>query len=202
MGRSLSFSSNSSIRLLQRLELGGRGEQLFELLFVGLAPTLLIGVGRLFVLLEEVAQVGLARLDPSAHLDYQIERHRRTQNLLLDFVLAGFDALGDFDFLLPREELEVTHLLEVEADGIRRLADRISGRRGLGGLVGPFLDLGLEFALRSVRRDVGEDLDVHVLEALECGTQVGRRANVLGQEIVDLVKSQVALLPPELDETL
>jgi len=32
--------------------------------------------------------------------------------------------------------------------------------------------------------------------------QVGRRANVLGQEIVDLVKSQVALLPPELDETL
>ena len=27
-------------------------------------------------------------------------------------------------------------------------------------------------------------------------------ANVLGQEIVDLVKSQVALLAPELDETL
>ncbi len=46
------------------------------------------------------------------------------------------------------------------------------------------------------------DLDVHVLEALECGTQVGRRGNVLGQEVVDLVKSQVALLPPELDETL
>jgi hypothetical protein len=44
--------------------------------------------------------------------------------------------------------------------------------------------------------------DVHVLEALECGMQVGRRANVLGKEIVDLVKSQVALLPPELNETL
>ena len=49
---------------VQRLELGGRGEQLFELPFVGLTPTLLIGVSRLFVLLEEVAQVGLARLDP------------------------------------------------------------------------------------------------------------------------------------------
>jgi hypothetical protein len=100
------------------------------------------------------------------------------------------------------KELEVTHLLEIEADGIRRLADRISGRRGLGALVGPFLDLGLEFALHSIRRDLGEDLDVYVLEALECGTQVGRRANLLGQEIVDLVKSQVALLAPELDQTL
>jgi hypothetical protein len=80
--------------------------------------------------------------------------------------------------MIPREELEVTHLPEVEADGIRRLADRISGRRGLGGLVGPFLALGLEFALR----DVGEDLDVHVLEALECRTQVGRRAHVRGRK--------------------
>jgi hypothetical protein len=175
---------------------------LFELLFVGLGATLLIVVGRLFVLLEDVAQIGLPRLDPSAHLDHQIERHRRTQNLLLDFVLAGFDALGDFDFLLPRKELEVTHLLEIEADRVRRLADRISGRRGRVALVGLFLDLGLEFALRSVRRDVVEDLDVHVLEALECGTQVGWRGNVSGQETVDLVKSQVALLAPELDETL
>src|SRR6202158_4519320 len=74
---------------MQRLELGGRGGELFELLFVGLAPTLLVGVGRLFVLLEEVAQVGLARLDPSARLDHQIERYRRTQTLLLDFLLSG-----------------------------------------------------------------------------------------------------------------
>ena len=80
---------------LQQLELRGRGKQLLELLFVGLGPTLLIVVGRLLVLLEEVAQLGLARLDPGARLDYQIERYRRTQNLLLDFVLAGFDALGD-----------------------------------------------------------------------------------------------------------
>src|SRR6266852_9769815 len=55
---------------LQRLELGGRGEQLFELLFVGLGPPLLIVVRRLLVLLEDVTQVGLARLDPSAYLDY------------------------------------------------------------------------------------------------------------------------------------
>src|ERR1019366_3630241 len=31
---------------------------------------------------------------------------------------------------------------------------------------------------------------------------MGRRGNVLGQEIVDLVKSQVALLAPEREETL
>ena len=52
----------------------------------------------------------------------------------------------------------------------------------------------LQFAFRSVRRDIGENLDVYVLEALECETQVGWRGNVLGQEIVALVKSQVALL--------
>ena len=95
--------------------------------------------------------------------------------------------------------MEVTHLPEVEADGIRRFADRISG---CGGLIGLFLDRGLEFAHRSARRDMVEDHDVQVLEALECGTQVGRRAYLLGEEIVDLVKSQVALLTPELDQTL
>jgi len=140
-------------------------------------PPLLIVVRRLLVLLEDVAQVALASLDPSAHLDYKIERHRRTQNLFLDFVLAGFDALGDFDFLLPAKGAGSYSSPKVEADGVRRLADRISGRRGLGG---PFLNLRLEFALRSVRRDAGDDLNVHVLEALECGMQVGRRANVLG----------------------
>src|SRR5215470_15982278 len=57
---------------------------------------------------------------------------------------------------------------KVETDGIRRLADRLNGR---GSLVGFFLDLNLEFAVRSVYRNVIEDLDVHVLEALECGTQ-------------------------------
>ncbi len=63
---------------LQRLELRGRGEQLLELLFVGFGPTLLIVVRRLLVLLEDITQVGLARLDPSAHLDYKSERNRRT----------------------------------------------------------------------------------------------------------------------------
>src|SRR6266852_2196603 len=184
---------------LQRLELGGRGEQLFQLLFIGLGPTLLIVVRTLLVLLEDVTQVGLARLDPSAHLDYKSERNRRTQNLLFDFVLAGFDTLGDFDFLLPRKEPEGTHLPEVETDWIRRLADRISSWRGR---VGFYLDLGLEFALRGIRWDVVEDLDIHILEALECRTQGGWRANLLGQETVDLVKSQVALLAPKIDETL
>ena len=184
---------------LQQFELRGRGEQLLELLFVGLGPTLLIVVRRLLVLVEDVTQVGLTLLDPSAHLDYKSQRNRRTQNLLFDFVLAGFDALGDFDFLLPRKEPEGTHLPEVETDWIRRLADRISSWRGR---VGFYLDLGLEFALRGIRWDVVEDLDIHILEALECRTQVGWRANLLGQETVDLVKSQVALLAPKIDETL
>src|SRR5208282_635197 len=140
------------------------GEQPFELLFVGLGLTLVIGVCSPLILLGDLTRVGLASLYPSAQLDYKIERQRRTQNFVLGFVLAGFNVLGDFNFLLPRKEREVTHFPEVETDGIRRLADRLSGRRRRGGLVGLFLDLGLEFALfRSVCRNVVEDLDVQVL---------------------------------------
>jgi len=62
----------------QRLELRDRGEELSELLFVGLSPTLVIVIRRPFILLEDVAQVGLPRLHPSAHLDHHIERHRIT----------------------------------------------------------------------------------------------------------------------------
>jgi hypothetical protein len=80
-------------------------------------PTLRIVVRRPFIFLEDVTQVGLPRLDPSAHLDHHIERHCRTQNLL-NLVLAGFDAFGDFDFLLPLKKLELSHLLKVEANGV------------------------------------------------------------------------------------
>ena len=119
------------------------------------------------------------------------------EDLFFDFVFAGFDALGDFDFLLPREELEVAHLLEIEADRVGRLA------RGIGRLfLGLLLGLRLDLALGALGRDFLEDLDVHVLEALQRGAQVGRRGHVLRQEIVDLVESQVTLLAPEIDETL
>jgi hypothetical protein len=46
--------------------------------------------------------------------------------LIREFPLTGEQFAADC--LIPREELEVTHLLQIEADGIRRLADRISGR--------------------------------------------------------------------------
>src|SRR5438874_9593952 len=59
---------------MERFELRGRGEQLFELLFIGVRLALLIGVGRLLVLLEEITQLRLARLDPFSHPDYGIQR--------------------------------------------------------------------------------------------------------------------------------
>ena len=51
-------------------------------------------------------------------------------------------------------------------------------------------------------RHLVEDLDVHVLETFQRGAQVGGRGHVLGQEIVDLVESQVTLFASEVDQAL
>ena len=126
----------------QVLELLHRGEQLLELLLVGLGPALLVGVvGRLLVFLEDVAQIGFAGLDPVAQVDEKIQRDRRLEDLFFDLLLAGLDALGDLDFLLPREQLEVAHLLEVEPYRVGRVAAiRVAAAGGALGL--GFLGLG------------------------------------------------------------
>ena len=190
--------------LFQLFELGAqvlqlvRGVvQLLEQLLVGFGPALLVGIGGLFAFLEDVAQVGLAGLDPVAQVDKKIQRDRRFEDLFFDLLFAGLDPLGDFDLLLAREQLEVAHLLEVEPYRVGRIARRV-GRL----FFGFFLGLRLDFALGALGGDFLEDLDIHVLEALQRGTQVGGRGHVLGQEIVDLVESQVTLLAAEVDQTL
>ena len=75
--------------------------------------------------------------------------------------------------------LRIAHLLEQAArladGGLLQMARKLESMQfALDAFLETHLRL-LEFALRSVRRNVGEDLDVHVLEALDCGTQVGRR---------------------------
>ena len=52
------------------------------------------------------------------------------------------------------------------------------------------------------RRNFVENLDVHVLEALQRRPQIAGRGDVLGQEVIYLVESQITLLPPKIDETL
>ena len=172
-------------------------------LLVGFGSAFFVGIfRRLGGVLEHIAQIGFACLDALAHSNHEVERDRRAQHFLFDFVLAGFDALGDFDFLLPREKLEVAHLLEIEPDRVRRLAKRIRGRRrGLGRFFGLFLafDLGIVGALA---RDFLEHLDIKVLEAVQRGAQVGRRSDILRQIVVDLLEGQVALLTPEIDKAL
>ncbi len=177
--------------------------QLLELPLVGLGAAFLVGIVRRFGgLLEHVAQIGFARLDALANSNHEIERDRRAQDFLFDFVLAGLDALGDFDFLLPRKELEVAHLLEIEPNRIRRLAERISRRRrGLGRFFGLFLALDLDL-VGALGRNFLEHLDIEVLEAVQRGAQIGRRRDILGQEIIDLIEGQVALLAPQIDKTL
>jgi len=67
---------------------------------------------------------------------------------------------------------------------------------------GFFLGLRVNLALGTLGGNSLEDLDIHVLEALQRRAQAGGRGHVLRQEIVDLVKSQVALLAAEVDQTL
>ena len=100
-------------------QLLGGDAQLLELTLVGFGSAFFVGiVGRLGGVLEHVAQVGFAGLDALADPDHEIERDRRTEHFFLDFVLAGLDTLGDFHFLLARQELEVAHLLEIKADRV------------------------------------------------------------------------------------
>ena len=147
-------------------------------------------------------KIGFSRFNALAHPNHEIEHDRRAQHFFFDFVLAGLDALGDFDFLLPRQKLEVAHLLEIEPHRVRRLAQRIgSRRRSLGRFFGLFLGFDLDF-VGALGRDFLEHLDIKVLEAVERGAQVGGRGDILRQEVVDLLEGQVALLAPEIDKTL
>ena len=151
---------------------------------------------RFFAFLEDVAQVGLARLDPVAQVDKKIQRDRRFQDLFFDLLLAGLDPLGDLDLLLAREQLEVAHLLEVEPYRVRRITRRVGSL-----FFGLFFGLRVNLALGALGGNFLEDLDIHVLEALQRGARVGGRGYVLGQETVYLVESLVALLTSRIDET-
>jgi transposase len=102
----------------------------------------------------------VAVLNPLRTARFAEEELRRTKTDAIDALgIARFAQqkrpraalLGDFDFLLPRKEPEVTHLPEVETDWIRRLADRISSCRGR---VGFFLDLGFD-RVRPPRHPLG-----------------------------------------------
>ena len=84
----------------QLLQLARGVVQLLDQLFVGFGAALLVGVGGLIALLEDVAQVGLAGLDPLAQVDEKVQRDRRLEDLFLDLLFAGLDPLGDFDLLL------------------------------------------------------------------------------------------------------
>ena len=171
--------------------------QLLEQLLVGFGSPLLVRVGGLLALLEDVAQVGLAGLDSVAQVDKKVQRDRRLEDLFFDLVFAGLDPLGDLDLLLTREQLEVAHLLEVEPYRVRRIACRVGSL-----FFGLFFGLRVDFALGALGGDFLEDLDIHVLEALERGAQIGGRGHVLRQEILDLFESQVTLLAAKVDQAL
>src|SRR5208282_46207 len=143
---------------------------------------------------------GLAGFDPLAQADHEIERDRRVEDFGFDLVLARLDPFGDLDFLLPRQELEVAHLLEIEANRVRRLTKRI--RRRLGNFLGFFLGLRLGLTVSGLGGgNLVENLDVEVLEAVERRAEIRRRGDILRQEIIDLVESQVTLLTAKVDQT-
>jgi len=86
---------------VERFELRGRGEQLSELLFIGVRLAPFIGVGKPLVLFEEITQVRLARLDPFA---IRITESSVNEEFITSPSTSFWPASmrGNLDFLLPR----------------------------------------------------------------------------------------------------
>src|SRR6266542_1097100 len=114
---------------------------------------------------------------------------------LVDLCLALLDALGDSDLALAVEELDRPHLAQVHAHRVVGLFDRLAGFfRGLR------LERG---ALPRGPVGIGDNLDAQVEEArVDLFQVLGLACHFIGEDRLDLLVEQVALLLAHLEEDL
>jgi hypothetical protein len=110
---------------------------------------------------------------------------------LLEDLVGFLDALGDGDFLLAGEEGDLAHLLEVHADGI--VEDVEAGAVLLFLVVGGF---------DAVHLGLVHDFDIEAAELDVDGVEFLGGDDVLGEGVVDVAVSEIALLLGEADEVL
>ena len=109
----------------------------------------------------------------------------------LDLVFGVLDALGNFDFLLARQQRHLAHLLEVHAD---RVVQDVQP-----GLVLLFLRLRL---LDPVHLGLVNDLDFEIAELDVDLVQVLRGDDSFREGVVDIAVGQVTLLLGQADQFL
>ena len=112
-------------------------------------------------------------------------------NDAFDLVLRLFDALGDFDLLLARQQRDLAHLLEVHP---HRVIQNVQTP-----LVFVFLRLRL---LDAVHFGLVNDLDLQDAQLAVKIVQFLGRNDRVGQGVVDVGVSQVALLLGQADQFL
>src|SRR5581483_4203924 len=121
---------------------------------------------------------------------------------LQDAQLAAFNALGDLHLAFACKERNRAHLAQVHADGIVGLLQRAGSEIEFNFVAFLFL---FELLLQGRRRQLRRTLE-HVNPLRADGGQqvveVVRRVDVVGDEVVDLVVGQVALLLPGVDQLL
>ena len=106
-------------------------------------------------------------------------------NDLLEFSFRFLDALGDFDFLLARQQGHLAHLLQIHPHGI------IENIQAAFVLLLFLLRLGL---LDAIHFGLVHDLDLEIAELDVNLVQVVGRNDVVRQRIVDVAVSEVTLL--------
>src|SRR6266508_2638371 len=172
------------------------GRLLLDLLL--LAPRLLL-VARV---LHDLADADLALAEPLAQLEDLADGDRRREDRGEDLLLALLDPLRDLDLALARQEGDRSHLAQVHAHGVVRLA--------VAGVVLLLLLLLLVRLLLGLGRLVGElhlllgavhDLDVVLAEHRHDVVDLVR-ARVRRQGVVHLVVGEEALLAAALHERL
>ncbi len=132
----------------------------------------------------------------------------RTRGDRLDHVLqAVFDALGDFDFALARQQFDRTHLAHVHAHRVGGAAEfgidgRERGFRLLDDIVVRHRRRRIRHQQRFGIRRLVVDMDTHVVDHGDDVFDLLGVHHVVGQMIVDLGVGQVAALLAEHDQVL
>ncbi len=131
-------------------------------------------------------------------LEQQLDRPREIRERTLDLVQAFFDALGDGDFALAREQFHGTHLAHVHAHGVGGAAHfGVHGRQhGDGFFRRGFVVDGRDRRFRQQRLGIGRNLvhlDTHVVDHADDVFDLFRIDDVVGQVVVDFGVGQIAL---------
>ena len=149
-----------------------------------------------FLVEDHTVEALLALVEFIGEVQIGIGDETKEMKVLGDLDLRILDALGNFHFLLTSKQGHLAHLLEIHPDRIVEDVELLV-RFDIF-----FFAIALVALLVFVAVDFGsiDDVELHVPETLHDRFDVVRIDKVVGQNLVDVVVSQVVLFFRELDE--